>query len=222
MHNVFIGKNNYQKMTSFILFKAESEGKIKVSGMKVNAKINIANVRNFSATISVRGESNLPFGYLQAIQQHEKVEMKSLTFVYVRKASPTPKPNAQNAIGNRRDGDKLLHFESRNVTNFNRFPSRAFQYTGKEYLTYVGFSFNVSAATLTNGFSYHLLRRILIFIIYFQSPTAMAMVNTSFVGEQEFNAIVYDMNTEHFMANMSVYGIVSKKKPDHFLGICSP
>lgn len=48
------------------------------------------------------------------------------------------------------------------------------------------------------------------------------MVNTSFVGEQEFNGMVYDMNTEHFVANMSVYGMVGENKPDHFSGILGP
>lgn len=114
------------------------------SDNKVNANININGVRNFSATISVRGESSLPYGYLDAFRQLEEVDLKSLTFVYVRRASTSSKANAQNSIGNRRPGDRLLHFESRNVTNFNRFPSRVFSYSGKEYITYVGFSFNVS------------------------------------------------------------------------------
>lgn len=48
----------------------------------------------------------------------------------------------------------------------------------------------------------------------------MVMVNTSFVGEQEFNAAVYDMNTEHFVANMSVYGIRSvHSRPFEFAGV---
>lgn len=40
----------------------------------------------------------------------------------------------------------------------------------------------------------------------------MALVNTTFVSDKEFNAIVYDMNTEHFIANFSVYGVRSKPK----------
>lgn len=47
----------------------------------------------------------------------------------------------------------------------------------------------------------------------------MVMINTSYVGEQEINVVVYDMNTEHFVANMSVYGIKSTLRPDGFLGI---
>ncbi len=48
----------------------------------------------------------------------------------------------------------------------------------------------------------------------------MAMINSSFVGEREFNAIAYDMNTEHFVANMSVYGIKSLNgRPYEFEGV---
>lgn len=46
----------------------------------------------------------------------------------------------------------------------------------------------------------------------------MALINTTFVGEQEFNAVVYDMNSEQFVANMSVYGIRGHR-PDGFVGV---
>ncbi len=47
----------------------------------------------------------------------------------------------------------------------------------------------------------------------------MVLVNTSFVDEQEFNAVAYDMNREHFVANISVYGIKAAFRPDKFLGV---
>lgn len=47
----------------------------------------------------------------------------------------------------------------------------------------------------------------------------MLLVNTTFVKEKEFNAVVYDMNTEHFVANISVYGLKSIERPTDFLGI---
>lgn len=135
----------YIKANINISFKEKSTGTINVSSdKKVTAKIHINNVHGFTATISVRGESHMPFSYLEAFQRIEDLNFKSLTLVFVRKARPSVKANAQNSIGNRRHGDKLLHFESRNVTNFSRFPSRVFQYSGKDYITYVGFSFNVS------------------------------------------------------------------------------
>lgn len=75
----------------------------------------------------------------------EGYDTKSITFVYKKRAdSLQAKPFAQNAIGRRRKNDELVHFESRNVTNISRFPSRAFEYSGSEYITYVGFSFNVT------------------------------------------------------------------------------
>lgn len=70
---------------------------------------------------------------------------KSITFIYKKNADLLQvKPFAQNAIGRRRENDELVHFESRNVTNISRFPSRVFEYSGSEYITYVGFSFNVT------------------------------------------------------------------------------
>lgn len=53
----------------------------------------------------------------------------------------------------------------------------------------------------------------------FQSPTAMVLVNTTFVTEHEFNVIVYDLNTEHFVANISIYGIKARTRPADFLGL---
>lgn len=48
----------------------------------------------------------------------------------------------------------------------------------------------------------------------------MALINTSFVGEQEFNAVAYDMSTEHFVANMAVYGIKAPgTRPNQFEGV---
>lgn len=128
------------------LLKANSTGVINVSGLNVNAKVNIHNAQHAKASVSVFGTSNLPFGYMQAFRQMEQIHCKSLTYIYVKKTLPptVQKLYAQNSIGNRRHGDQLIHFESRNVTNSSKFPSRGFQYAGDEYLTYVGFSFNVS------------------------------------------------------------------------------
>lgn len=67
----------------------------------------------------------------------------SITYVHVKNTTSKEKPYAQNSIGKRRPGDELVYYESRNVTNTSRFPSRVFEYSGSEYLTYVGFSFNV-------------------------------------------------------------------------------
>lgn len=75
----------------------------------------------------------------------EGYDTRSITFIYKKKAdSLQVKAFARNAIGRRRKNDELVHFESRNVTNISRFPSRVFEYSGSVYITYVGFSFNVT------------------------------------------------------------------------------
>jgi len=151
-----------------------------------DATISIKNATHVTATLTIY-TFNLP-QYLRGVSRH------SITYVHVKNTSTSlESPYAQNAIGKRRKGDQLVYFESRNVTNIKRFPSRIFEHTGSEYLTYVAFSFS--------------------------SPTAVAMINTTFVKEQEFNAIVYDMNTEHFIANMSIYGIKTLQRPADFPGL---
>lgn len=47
----------------------------------------------------------------------------------------------------------------------------------------------------------------------------MSLLNTTFIGEKEFNAVVYDLNTEHFVANISIYGILGNAKPCDFSGV---
>ncbi|KAJ6643969.1 hypothetical protein Bhyg_08934 [Pseudolycoriella hygida] len=115
---------------------------------------------------------------------------KSFKFLYMRDAHSSVKPYVQTSIGQRQSGDQLLHFESKIVRNYTKFPLRVFSYDGtesNEYLTC--------------------------------SRTAMALVNQSYVGDQEFNSVVYDMNSERFAANFSVYGIKSMSRPNGFLRI---
>lgn len=109
----------------------------------ITATIYIKNALNVTATIQIftYGLVEMPsFKWLK-----NEYVTKSLTFIYKKNADPTQrKPIAQNAIGRRRENDELIYFESRNVTNISRFPSRVFEYAGPEYITYVGFSFNVN------------------------------------------------------------------------------
>jgi len=173
----------------------KSSGYLNASNNKklIEGQIDINNALNVTATITIYG-----YGIVQMPSFHRWLRndyiTKSLTYIYKKNYdSNQVKQFAQNSIGRRREGDELIHFQSRNVTNASRFPSRAFEYSGTEYITYAGFSFN--------------------------SPTAMVMINTSYVGEKEFNAVVYDMSTEHFVANISVYGIRSAMRPDQFEGV---
>ncbi|KAJ6645712.1 hypothetical protein Bhyg_00920 [Pseudolycoriella hygida] len=158
-----------------------------------HGRVEIRDALNVTATLTIYGMGML---YMPSMGLRKLESTKSLTFIHVKDARKNgiAKPFTRNAIGTRREGDELLYFESRNVANNSNFPSRAFDYVGHdEYITYVGFSFN--------------------------SPTAMVMVNTTFVSEQEFNAVVYDLNREHFHAKMSVYGIKSSRRPYRFVGV---
>lgn len=103
-----------------------------------DAKIYIKNAVNVTATFRIYGIGKIP---LALRDLHT-----SLTFVYVRNSNITSiqRPCAKSSIGKRRKEDDLLHFESRNVTNVSRFPSRAFEYSGEAFITYIGFSFDVS------------------------------------------------------------------------------
>lgn len=112
-----------------------------------NANVHINGAKNVTATLSIYGigYSALDLGGWFKKQR----ATKSITYIYVKNASSNVnvKPVPKNSIGHRREGDQLLHFESRNVTNVSRFPSKSFEYSGSEsneYITYVGFSFNVS------------------------------------------------------------------------------
>lgn len=148
-------------------FQAESSGYIRQSnGQGVplpydlgtqqiqifDATIHINNVKNVKATLSIYGQgiTSISMGGWFKKQQ----ATKSLTFIYVKNAllPLSIKQFAQNSIGNRRQNDKLIYFESRNVTNAHRFPSKSFEYSGSEsneYITYVGFSFNVSCLKMS-------------------------------------------------------------------------
>lgn len=107
---------------------------------------------NYDATIHIKNSThvtaNLTIYTFDLPDYRRGLYRHSITYVFVKNTTSTGKQYAQNSIGKRRKGDELIYFESRNVTNISRFPSRVFEYSGSEYLTYVGFSFNVRAFIL--------------------------------------------------------------------------
>lgn len=106
------------------------------------ATIHVNNTKNVLATLTIWERDYLPFTY---VLEGGPENNKSLAFLYMTDAFPSPKSYVLSSIGERQNGDCLLHFESRNVTNHRHFPSRAFSYSGEdEYLTYVRFTFNVT------------------------------------------------------------------------------
>ncbi|XP_037036361.1 uncharacterized protein LOC119074363 [Bradysia coprophila] len=144
------------------------------------AKIRIDSTLDVKATLKIYKIG----GYTPYLSIGNWGAAKSVTIIYSKAARSGKQPiYAQNSIGKRQSGDELVHFQISNVTNASRFPSRAFEYAGDDYITFVGFSLS--------------------------SPTAVVLINTTFVGEKEFNAVVYDINAEHFVANVSVYAIKS-------------
>ncbi|KAG4066041.1 hypothetical protein HA402_001288 [Bradysia odoriphaga] len=157
------------------------------------AKININDTLNVKATMKIYKQGT----YIYAPSLFNMDATKSITTIHSKSAQSAQKPiGTRTTIGRRQKGDELIHFQSRNVTNASRFPSGIFEYSGQEYITYVGFSFN--------------------------SPTAMVLINTTYIDEKEFNSIVYDMNTEHFVANISIYGIKNaQKSPEDRVGVMS-
>lgn len=110
-----------------------------------NGKVIIKNAVNVTANLEILGMGmiSMPSMGLRKLER-----TKSITYVHVRNSNPSinQKKFSQNSIGQRRHGDQLIHFESRKVTNKSRFPSKEFEYAGGEYITYVGFSFNVSGS----------------------------------------------------------------------------
>lgn len=47
----------------------------------------------------------------------------------------------------------------------------------------------------------------------------MALVNSTFISEKEFSSVVYDMNTDHFVANMSIYGYRQGYTPGTYVNL---
>lgn len=110
---------------------------------KFVATISIPYASNVTATLSIHGFNMNSM--LEAYSFDKEVtSSKSYTVVYVKNATKSERTFATNSIGIRQPGDQLIYFESRNITNYSRFPSRAFEYAGEDSITYVGFAFNVS------------------------------------------------------------------------------
>lgn len=184
----------------------------------VDATVSIYNALNVTATISMYGYGSSLMPTLRRWPFTDKdYSVKSYTIVYIKSASEAD-PNkkfSRNSIGARQLGDQLIYFESRNVTNISRFPSRAFEYSGDDSITYVGFSFNVNIVLCLISHTNIAISQ----IFTFQSPTAMALVNTTYISEKEFSTVAYDMNTEHFVANISIYGFKDGFKPTDYVNL---
>lgn len=111
----------------------------------VKSTINVINGTNVSVTATINGfDSTISSSTLmQIFDQKTYFQPKSFTLIYIHNA--TQSKYRKISIGQRQTGDKLLTFESKNVTISNRFAETEFEFENEStYLTYVGFSFSVS------------------------------------------------------------------------------
>lgn len=136
---------------------------------------------------------------------------QSITIVNVQGGNPKPQPSIwHNSIGQRQPDDRLIHFSSQNVTIQSNFAASLFEFVGSQQqaISCVRFSFDVR---------YYLNKINIIFAkhisLFMQSPTAVAFLNSSFIHENEFSAIVYDLSAVMFVANVSIFGYDEVFKP---------
>lgn len=111
----------------------------------LQATINIVNGTRIHVTAAVHGPSVsvLDAGSVQrfALLRNQAVP-KTMTIVYGHNATKTR--NRKVILGQRQPGDKLIDFQTKNVTLSFRFAETEFEYHDKQkHITSVGFSFNV-------------------------------------------------------------------------------
>lgn len=127
-----------------------SEGIIEVNTEKDKEKtlqvtLNIINGKNIHVIGSIYGPSvNLiDAATLQKTALGDHNLPKTVTVVYAHNTTQTR--NRKVVLGNRQVGDKLIDFQTHNVTFSYRFPEAELQFHDKnKHITSVGFSFDVS------------------------------------------------------------------------------
>lgn len=78
----------------------------------------------------------------QYAKNGQRAGPKTMTVVYAHNSTQTR--NRKIILGHRQPGDRLIQFESKNVTFMYRFAESEFKYHNeKQFITAVGFSFDV-------------------------------------------------------------------------------
>lgn len=112
----------------------------------LQAMLNIVNGTNVVVTGKISGPSVNVFsgGMLQQMAKNsQRTIPKTMTVVYGHNSTKTR--NRKIILGHRQNADKLLQFESKNVTFMYRFAETEFKYhNDKQSITAVAFSFDVS------------------------------------------------------------------------------
>lgn len=114
----------------------------------LQAQINIINGTNIHVVGRIYGPS-VSLLNVFALQKAASLGVgdrntpKTVTVVYGHNTTQTR--NRKVFLGHRQDGDKLIDFQTNNVTFSYRFPEAELQFHDKnKYITSVGFSFDVS------------------------------------------------------------------------------
>ncbi|XP_055321222.1 uncharacterized protein LOC129577743 [Sitodiplosis mosellana] len=120
-------------------------------------------------------------------------EPKSFALIYAH--NETRSMDRFFKIGQRQTNDTVLMFDEIIVKNeLSPFPQYEIEYNEPNvFITQIEFQFD--------------------------SPTATAFLNSSFIQPHSFNAIVYDLNRPQFTVNFNVYGYRASDKPSQYKSI---
>lgn len=181
-----------------------------------NASITIPNAVNVVVTLTLNGYDlrfmqNTDSGTWKMLYNNRPQFAQSFTIVNVQGGKPKPTPSVwHNAVGQRQPDDRLIHFASQNVTMQSNFAANLFEFVGGagQAISCVRFTFDVNYVyNYWNVFNSNIMYLIL------QSATAVAFVNSTFIEENQFSAIVYDLSAYNFIANVSIFGYENGLKP---------
>lgn len=134
-------KKKTHPQKSFALFELGLE---KGKERTLQATLNIVNGTNVHVTGEIYGPAVSVIDDLSRFTQHSNhVKPKTMTVVYGHNSTKTR--NRKINLGSRQPGDKLIEYQTKNVTLSYRFAETEFVYHDEhKHITSVGFSFDVS------------------------------------------------------------------------------
>lgn len=116
----------------------------------VQVMLNVVNGTNVKITGKIYGPSVNVFNsdmLKQIAQSNQRTIPKTMTVIYGHNSTKTR--NRKVILGHRQQGDRMIQFESKNVTYTYRFAETEFKYhNDKQYVTAIAFSFDVSSKLL--------------------------------------------------------------------------
>lgn len=124
---------------------ASEKGKEK----NVQAILSIVNGTNFKVTATLHGSgvNLIDVGMLMKAIGDKDATPKTFTVVYAH--NQTKSLNRKVVLGKRQHGDKMIAFQTKNVTLSSRFAESEFEYADKhKYITSIGFSFDVRVRSI--------------------------------------------------------------------------